>query len=481
MLRSLIRLYLIVVIGGGLAIAFVNTSFSQLFHERVTQTERDADRTYAFVLEDYLQRHAGPERAAALEELKKHGSEGFRLMTTDEVEPLVGKRQWRELRDGKLVLDYDTTNYYLPLSDGIVVYARRGDSTTVEIQAFAYALLALATLLSVVVWVHYHWRELRKLEAAARAFGSGNLSTRAQSSTKSNIYELSQQFNEMARQIEASILHQREMMHGISHELKTPLARLEFGLALLLQSPESPERQRERQLALCKDVRELDELVTELLTLSRLEQGEGHLVLMQVSVDELIDSVAASMSNDVADRSLTLSVSTTGMTAAGADVGSLAARTPGARTPGARTPVARMPVSRTPAYHVCDPKLVARALLNLLRNSTRYARQAISLSAATGAAGTLVLIVEDDGPGIPLADRSRVFEPFHRLDSSRDRHTGGFGLGLAIVRRVALVHGGDVRLEEAASGGARFVITLPALALPLPANGSARQDVARHG
>ncbi|CAE6685441.1 ATP-binding protein [Paraburkholderia domus] len=472
MLRSLIRLYLIVVIGGGLTIAFINTSFSQLFHERVTQTERGADRTYAFVLEDYLQRHAGPDRAAALAELKKRGSEGFRLMTTDEVEPLVGKRQWRELRDGKLVLDDDTTSYYLPLSDGIVVNARRSEATTVEIQALAYALLALATLLSVIVWVHYHWRELRKLEAAARAFGSGNLSTRALLSKKSNIYELSQQFNEMAQQIEASILNQREMMRGISHELKTPLARLEFGLALL-QSPESPERQRERQMALRKDVRELDELVTELLTLSRLEQGEGHLVLMRVSVDELLDSVAASMSNDVADRSLTLSVNTR-VPAADADVGRPASGTSAAGAPGSRTPVAR-----TPAYHVCDPKLVARALLNLLRNSTRYAQQTISLSAGAGAAGTLVLIVEDDGPGIPLADRGRVFEPFHRLDCSRDRHTGGFGLGLAIVRRVALVHGGDVRLEEAASGGARFVITLPAL--PLPMNGSAPQDAARHG
>lgn len=468
MLRSLIRLYLIVVIGGGLAIAFVNTSFSQLFHERVTQTERGADRTYAFVLEDYLQRHAGPERAAALAELKKHGSDGFRLMTTDEVEPLVGKRQWRELRDGKLVLDYDTTNYFLPLPDGIVIYARRGDSTTVEIQALAYALLALATLLSVVVWVHYHWRDLRKLEAAARTFGSGALSTRVKLSSKSNIYDLSQQFNEMAQRIEASILHQREMMHGISHELKTPLARLEFGLALL-QSPESPERQRERQLALCKDVRELDDLVTELLTLSRLEQGDGHLVLMQVSVGELLDSVAASMANDVADRSLTLSVSTAGVSAAGSAAGSAVG------TATARAPVSRMPITRTPTYHVCDPKLVARALLNLLRNSTRYARQAISLSAAANAADALVLIVEDDGPGIPLAERGRVFEPFHRLDSSRDRHTGGFGLGLAIVRRVALVHGGDVRLEEAVSGGARFVITLPALPLPVPVKEPAKE------
>lgn len=129
-------------------------------------------------------------------------------------------------------------------------------------------------------------------------------------------------------------------------------------------------------------------------------------------------------------------------------------------------------VAHAPTYHVCNPKLVARALLNLIRNSTRYAKRAISLGAEVDATGVLVLTVDDDGPGIPLADRDRVFEPFHRLDSIRDRHTGGFGLGLAIVRRVALVHGGDVRLKPAASGGARFVITLPALALPANATAS---------
>ncbi|MFM0596694.1 ATP-binding protein [Paraburkholderia dilworthii] len=446
MLRSLVRLYLVVLIAGAIAIVFINQSFGKLFHGRVTTLERNVNNVYAFVLDDYFRQHPGAERGPALAELKKHGRNGFTLTNLADVKTELSEERWRELRDGNLVLDENATSYYLPLPDGIVIHARRSEVSNPDVEALAYGLFALAILLSVILWVHYHWRDLRKLEAAARAFGSGHLSTRAQLSRKSNIYELSQQFNEMARQIEASILHQRDMMHGISHELKTPLARLEFGLALL-QSPESPDRQRERQMALRQDVRELDELVTELLTLSRLEQGEDHLVLMRVSVDELLDSVAASMANDVADRSLVLSVSTAGR------------------------------IQGEPTYHVCDPKLVARALLNLIRNSTRYARQAISLRAEIGAAGALVLTVDDDGPGIPLADRARVFEPFHRLDSSRDRHTGGFGLGLAIVRRVALVHGGDVRLESAASGGARFVMTLPALPLPVPVSVSV-QDAA---
>jgi two-component system OmpR family sensor kinase len=87
-----------------------------------------------------------------------------------------------------------------------------------------------------------------------------------------------------------------------------------------------------------------------------------------------------------------------------------------------------------------------------------------------------MLMVEDDGPGIPVEERHRVFEPFHRFDC--DRHTGGFGLGLAIVKRVALVHGGDVVLEDTALGGARFIMTLPAAAMPGLTNNSAYQSAA---
>jgi two-component system OmpR family sensor kinase len=426
MLRSLIKLYLFVVLGGGASIVFINHAFPQLFHEYVTDEVRENFKPYAFAMAYYLEQHPGALREAALTTLKQRGGSGFELLALQDVAPRLDAEQLNDLREGKVVLSLDAEEYYLPLPDGIVAHAPLDTQTSNGIEALAYGLLALATLLSVLLWVHYHWRDLRKLQDAARAFGAGRWSTRVQLSRKSNIYNLSQQFNEMARQIEDTIQQQRDLMHGISHELKTPLARLEFGIALL-QTPQDSERERERQLALRKDVRELDELITELLTLSRLEQGTGSQVLMRVSVAELIDSVAADMAHDLAERALHLSVLVDG----------------------------------APDHHVCDPRLVARALLNLLRNGMRYARRTIVLRAEAGAAGALVLSVEDDGPGIPPDARARVFEPFYRQDASRDRHTGGFGLGLSIVRRVALVHGGDVVLEEAHTGGARFVITLP--------------------
>ncbi|MGZ2744503.1 ATP-binding protein [Burkholderia stagnalis] len=431
MLRSLIRLYLIVIACVAASIMFIQLSFDRIFYERGAEAARNSLTTYAFVLNDYLERHPGAKRQLALRELALHGNEGFSFVSMAEARAQLTGVPLRDLDQGRIAISYNGKDYYMPLADGSVLHARPPEPPDLDIRIYAYLLLALATLVAVVTWVHFHWRDLRKLQATARAFGAGRLSTRAQLSSKSSIYELSQQFNDMARRIEASIQQQRDMMHGISHELKTPLARLEFGLALL-EGPDDTDRTRERRDALRSDVRELDDLVTELLTIGRLEQGRSELAPMRVAVDELIDSVAGNVTNDVADRGLALDVSTRG----------------------------------APASHVCDPKLVARALLNLIRNGARYAASTVSLAATAGADGTLVLTVDDDGPGIPAADRGRVFEPFQRLDSSRDRQTGGFGLGLAIVRRVALVHGGDVRLEDSPLGGARFVMTLPARGEP---------------
>jgi two-component system OmpR family sensor kinase len=98
---------------------------------------------------------------------------------------------------------------------------------------------------------------------------------------------------------------------------------------------------------------------------------------------------------------------------------------------------------------------------NLLRNAAKYCSGRILLSARREH-GKVEITVEDDGPGIPEVERERVFEPFFRLDRSRDRATGGFGLGLSIARKAVLLHRGTLRVEESSLGGARFVITLPA-------------------
>jgi two-component system OmpR family sensor kinase len=113
-----------------------------------------------------------------------------------------------------------------------------------------------------------------------------------------------------------------------------------------------------------------------------------------------------------------------------------------------------------PASFTGDRRLLARALGNILRNAEKYAQSRIALRARR-IGQQLEITVDDDGPGIPPAEREAVFEPFYRLDRSRDRSTGGFGLGLAIARKAVVLHGGSLSAAASSLGGARFVLLLP--------------------
>ena len=142
----------------------------------------------------------------------------------------------------------------MPLADGSVLHARPIEAFSLDIRIYAYMLLALSTLFAVVLWIHYHWRDLRRLQEAARAFGAGTLSTRVKLSGKSNIYELSQQFNDMAERIEASIKQQRnDARHLARTEDAARAARIQ---PALLAEPDETARMRERRDALRRDVRE---------------------------------------------------------------------------------------------------------------------------------------------------------------------------------------------------------------------------------
>jgi two-component system OmpR family sensor kinase len=127
-------------------------------------------------------------------------------------------------------------------------------------------------------------------------------------------------------------------------------------------------------------------------------------------------------------------------------------------------------VDAAPGDVTGDQRLLMRAIGNVLRNARKYAKTRIHLSARTAGAGAVEIVVEDDGPGIPETERERIFEPFYRLDRSRDRATGGFGLGLSIARKAVELHGGTIVAGASPLGGASFAITLPLSELSGPAH-----------
>lgn len=264
MFRSLFKLFLLLNLGVFAAFAAIDHVLIPAYHQQLSESERKEVGSYAFLLTGYLARHSGPAREAALQTLRRNAREGFAVVGMHAVAHLGERRlrDLRDLRDDKIVFGDDGDDAYLPLRDGQVLHISQRNASQARIELIAYTLIASATLLAVIGWLFYHWRELNALREAARQFGRGNLAARARLSRRANLYPLTRQFNDMASRIEASVMQQREMIHGISHELKTPITRLEFGIALLQSAdarPDPPQRAQGLE-ALRLDVRELDAL-----------------------------------------------------------------------------------------------------------------------------------------------------------------------------------------------------------------------------
>lgn len=269
-------------------------------------------------------------------------------------------------------------------------------------------------------------RRLTALSRAAVALGRGELATRTEVGAADAIGALAQTFNGMADEIQRLVTAREELLHMTSHELRVPIQRLHFSLEHL-RAPDDPALAAAALCCMERDLLELDELIEELLTYARLEdrstpaQGSSEL-------RSLCSELCESLSDLAAARALAA---------------------PSCETTGEDLPVA------------VEPRLVRRAVSNLLVNALRHTRSRVELRLQREAS-LIHILVDDDGPGVPLADRERIFRPFFRCDDPCTQSSRGAGLGLAIVRRIAEYSGGQVSVEESRPGGARFRLSLPA-------------------
>ena len=267
-------------------------------------------------------------------------------------------------------------------------------------------------------------RQLRDLCATAEALGRGELGARAQVGSRDAIGTLATTLNRMGDEIQRLIAEREELLHMTSHELRTPIQRMHFGLerARGARQPEERDRAHDR---IDRDLSELDALIEELLTYVRLNETSEPAPSF-IDARPVIEATCEAMS-DMADG--------------------IALVAPDPR--GDPLPVG------------VEARLIRRATSNLIVNALRYARARVEVTVKRE--GELVHVhVDDDGPGIPVSARARIFEPFHRLDDDRARASRGFGLGLAIVRRIAEAHGGSVVALGSDLGGARLRLSLRA-------------------
>jgi two-component system, OmpR family, sensor kinase len=284
-----------------------------------------------------------------------------------------------------------------------------------------YAAIALVLMF----WIWPLTRDLRALEKAAAQFGNRNWSFNARIKPHSQIYPLVQTFRRMAARIDGLIASHKDMSNAVSHEIRTPLSRMQFEIELAQQAT-TVEEVRRSLTHVKTDIAAINDLVAATLSYAILERADVTLNVNSHNFTALIPAIAESVAHD-ARPDLQIS----------ADVQSDAAAVR------------------------CDIHLIETVLRNLLYNATRYAKHSIKV-AFTSYDGVNRLLVDDDGPGIPQADRNRVFESFVQLERTAGRKTG-FGLGLAIVKRAIEWHGGEVSVVESPLGGARFCVTWPAI------------------
>ena len=284
-----------------------------------------------------------------------------------------------------------------------------------------YAIIALALM----IWIWPLTRDLRELERAAAQFGNRNWTYHANIKPHSQIYPLAQTFRRMAARIDGLIASHKDMSNAVSHEIRTPLSRMQFEIELAQQAATVGEMQH--ALTHVKtDIAAINDLVAATLSYAILERADVNLNIDTHNFSTLIPAIGESVARDIrTDVSI------------GSDV-------------------------QNDATAVrCDVHLMETVLKNLLYNATRYARRSIRITFAISA-GVNQLFVDDDGPGIPEADRQRVFDTFVQLERVSGRKTG-FGLGLAIVKRAVEWHGGRVSVTESPLGGARFCVTWPVI------------------
>ncbi|HUV10447.1 MAG TPA: ATP-binding protein [Acidimicrobiia bacterium] len=266
---------------------------------------------------------------------------------------------------------------------------------------------------------------LREMATAADAMARGDYTRRVITTSHDEVGALARAFNTMAGELAETDRVRRDLVANVSHELRTPITALQAALENLVDGVAEPDLETFRTMLL--QVERLGRLVKQLLDLSRLESGVVPLDRSEFRVEPLLTHAVREQQLHEPVVELAIDVEPTDLTADG------------------------------------DPERVHQVVANLLENAVRYspAGGTVEVRARRSADGVVIEIL-DEGPGIPEAQRLRVFERFERIDPARTTSNGGAGLGLSIARWIVDLHGGDIHPENREPHGCRMVVTLPA-------------------
>ncbi len=343
----------------------------------------------------------------------------------------VGEDKWSALKEGEL-LAFDVQKpqerYIQRIGDSNWVFQAGPlghPFIFVHLGWIVLVILALLVALAVFLWLRPVWRDLAQLDEKAAALGRGEFDARIHLKKRKALIPIATTFNQMAERVQRLINSHKELTNAVSHELRTPIARLRFGVDMLETATTEADHARYLE-SMQTDITELDELVAELLAYARFDRTQPQMEFTRARIYPWLLERLEHARLDMGDLKLTSNCDS-------------------------------VAENQTVAF---DPRLLARAVNNLLRNARRYASETIAIQIDI-ADDHCLLHVDDDGCGVPEEDRQRILEPFTRIDESRDRQSGGVGLGLAITRQVIGWHGGELLIDDSPLGGARFTLRWP--------------------
>ena len=302
-----------------------------------------------------------------------------------------------------------------------------------ELPAVAAATLAIALAVSTVICfflTRHLVGPIDRLRQATRQMAAGDLSVRMLPNLKGrqdDLTLLAADFDTMAERVERLLESKQQLLRDVSHELRSPLTRLQLALSLARRQDGGVERQLTRIAA---EADRLEQLIARILKLVRLERPESAFQGVPVDVGKLLETIAQDVAIEADARGCSVALkSDAGLQVAG------------------------------------DSELLRSAFENVIRNAVRYSASgsAVEVRGSRGADSRIEVTVRDHGPGVPEKDLKLIFEPFYRVDAARDRAGGGEGLGLAIAARAIEVHGGSIEARNIPEGGLEVAMRLPAL------------------
>lgn len=277
--------------------------------------------------------------------------------------------------------------------------------------------LMLAVFIS--LWSQPLWRDLTVLIGMTKQISTKQAELTGNIAKHSVLQPMYQALKQMNQRISELMAIQQQMIHAVSHDIRTPLARMKFTLAMLNQSQQSTLT--ETKQSLLSDIGEIETLIDNLLSFGKIDSVKIELDKQDVDLSSLLMNLVDKL-KPLSDKTIDCQ-------------------------------------NQAQVHYFCDGHLLERALQNLIANSQKYGNKQIIVSLIKTNA-SIMLVVEDDGAGIPEQQKERVLQPFARLDKSRNKNSGGFGLGLAIVSRIVQWHNGKLDIDKSQLGGAKITITL---------------------